>query len=140
MKKAMEVTISGAHYSMNPYAPSRGLELFGRLVEFAGPALAPIAVAANTGGKTKDEIKKQVLEALPNAVMHLAPKMGKPEVMELIYDLLHGLHTPGGELTRQNFDSVFAGRTPAILTLLGKVVVYQFADFLSAYTAGESTR
>lgn len=130
----ISVEVGGLTYQIARFKPTPALQLASRLAKFIGPALAEAVseAQANAVGE-KIDAKKMNVGKLINA---LIPKFDEQVVVTLVKDLIACCSFENTELKGKGFEDHFEGKMKNLFPLLGKVVEYQFADFLSELPIG----
>lgn len=120
--------VNGCQYTMTRFAPTPALKLSTRLAKFVGPAIAEAVASFQAAGKTPT-VKDLNMAKI---VLAILPEVDEDKVSTTIKDIISCCSFAGVELKGNAYEEHFRGsKMKNLLPLVGKVVEYQFADFLS---------
>lgn len=128
--------IGGVCYSISRFSPTPAVKLSTRLAKFLGPAIvAGISEIKATG---KKDIKASDIN-FAKLIDALLPNLDEDLVSNTIKDLVSCVSVNGTELKAANYENHFRGTNlKNLFPLVGAVVEYQFADFLSGLLTGKN--
>jgi hypothetical protein len=123
--------IGGVSYNIHRFSPTPAIKLSTRLAKFIGPAIAQAVDDFQKANKEGRKMSKADLN-IGKIIMTILPTLDENFVDQTIKDLISCVSVQGQELKLpSNYEAHFKGKLGNILPLVGAIVEYQFADFLS---------
>lgn len=129
------VSIGGTDYTISRFAPTPALKLSTRLAKFAGPAIAEAVESLKTATPGKKLTGADL--NMGKIVLAIIPNIDEDLVSNTVKDLISCVAHKNVELKNQAYEDHFRGSNMKnLFPLVGKVVEYQFSDFLSGLLTG----
>ncbi|MEM0173060.1 MAG: hypothetical protein QXI16_00975 [Sulfolobaceae archaeon] len=123
MIETKEIEISGFKYTVTQMPARRALKVQAKLLKLIGPSFGQLYVSS--GSDSPDE-------HFPKIISLLVDKIDENTFDTFILELIeHYVRIDGQEITKNNFDVIFAGRLNDLFLLLKFILEVNFYDFFS---------
>lgn len=133
----VERTINGKNYVLQRFSPTPALKLSARLAKFLGPAIAQAVEDFQKKGGDRTKMTKEDIN-IGRVLSAILPELDEELVAKTVKDLISCCSYENVELRDARYEEHFKTNAKNLFPLVGAVVEYQFADFLSGLLTGKS--
>lgn len=133
MYETKDKEIDGFKVTVTQWPARKAFKKKLKLARLLGPSFAEILSGWKSSKTSEENISIDSseidLSKVGSAIQMLFDKMDEDEMLDLILELFSSTRIDGKELTNEEFDLIFAGKTVTVYKVIGFVLEVNFGSF-----------